>query len=127
MRKLLNVILCFIGSIIIVLGLAFIFIEGRLIFSLDWIIYDNNINGLIRYLFRLILAIIAIVIIIFEFINMKKKKIYIRDYLLFAEGGLVVASVVILNNTTNYVNYICLGLACALFIIKLGLVRGKYE
>jgi hypothetical protein len=123
MRKLLNVILCFIGSIIIVLGLAFIFIEGRLIFSLDWIIYDNKFNGLLRYSLRLILACLAIVICIFEMINIRRSNKDISDYLLFSDGGLVVASIVLLINTTNYINIICIVLSSILFLTKIGLYK----
>ena len=45
--KTLFIITCVIS---LVLSLAFLVIEGRLIFSQDWIIYESPINGLIRYL-----------------------------------------------------------------------------
>ena len=123
MRRLLNILMVFVCSIIIILALAFIFLEGRLIFSLDWIVYDNNVNGLIRYLFRLLLAVIVITVAALEIVNIKKNNRLIGDYLLFAEGGLVVAAIVIMNNTTNYIDYVSIALASVLYIIKLGLVR----
>lgn len=123
MRRLLNILMVFVCSIIIILALAFIFLEGRLIFSLDWIVYDNNVNGLIRYLFRLLLAVIVIIVAALEIVNIKKNNRLIGDYLLFAEGGLVVAAIVIMNNTTNYIDYVSIALASVLYIIKLGLVR----
>jgi hypothetical protein len=123
MRKLLNIILSVICIIIIILSLAFIFIEGRLIFSLDWIIYDNKFNGLLRYSLRLILACLAIVICIFEMINIRRSNKDISDYLLFSDGGLVVASIVLLINTTNYINIICIALSSILFLTKIGLYK----
>ena len=73
MKKILNILLCFICSIIIILSLAFIFIEGRLLISLDWSIYDNPINGFIRYLFRLIIACFSLTVALLEIINIFKK------------------------------------------------------
>ena len=68
-----NILVGFFSIIIFVLSLAFIVIEGRLLFSLDWIIYDNVIFGFLRYFFRFLIAISLCIYSIVEFINMKKK------------------------------------------------------
>ena len=50
MSKLFKVLLVIVSSIVMLLSLAFIVIEGRLLFSGDWLIYDSPFNGFIRYL-----------------------------------------------------------------------------
>ena len=57
MNKLFKVLILVISSIIMIFSLAFIVIEARLIFSLDWLAYDSPFMGCIRYLCRLIIAL----------------------------------------------------------------------
>ena len=59
MNKFLRVLLYIFSSITMVLALAFIVLEGRLVIAGDWVIYDNAADGFIRYFFRLLLAIIV--------------------------------------------------------------------
>ena len=73
MKKLLNLLLILFSSIIIILGLAFIFLEARLLISLDWSIYDFAFNGFIRYLFRFIISLFALSNFIIEIIVVFKK------------------------------------------------------
>ena len=115
MKKVMNILTIFISSIIILLSLVFIFIEGRLLFSLDWIIYDNAFNGFIRYLFRLIISIYAGFVGLMEIINIKKQK----DILLYFNISLVLISIILLFTTTNYVGTICIIVSVLLLIIKL--------
>ena len=110
-----NILTIFISSIIILLSLVFIFIDGRLLFSLDWIIYDNAFNGFIRYLFRLIISIYAGFVGLMEIINIKKQK----DILLYFNISLVLISIILLFTTTNYVGTICIIVSVLLLIIKL--------
>ena len=115
MKKEMNILTFFISSIIILLSLVFIFIEGRLLFSLDWIIYDNAFNGFIRYLFRLIISIYVGFVGLMEIINIKKQK----DILLYFNISLVLISIILLFTTTNYVGTICIIVSVLLLIIKL--------
>ena len=46
MRKLLNIAIGFFTVLILFFSILFIIIEGRLVFSGDWKVYDNVINGL---------------------------------------------------------------------------------
>ena len=115
MKKVMNILTIFISSIIILLSLVFIFIEVRLLFSLDWIIYDNAFNGFIRYLFRLIISIYAGFVGLMEIINIKKQK----DILLYFNISLVLISIILLFTTTNYVGTICIIVSVLLLIIKL--------
>ena len=118
MKKILNILLCFVCVIIIILSLAFTFIEARLLLSLDWSIYDNPANGFIRYLFRLVLALFALAIGLFEIINVFKKE-KIELLLLLSDFSLLIMSIIIAIFSTNYVGLVCLGLSILLLIIKL--------
>lgn len=113
---LLKVLQCLICSIIIILSLAFMFIEARLLISLDWSIYDFAFNGFIRYLFRFLLALFALSVCIFEFINLKKKTL--SKYLFIADLSLVLMSVIALIYTANYVGIICIVLSTLLVLSK---------
>ena len=126
MRKFFNIILVTLLSIILVvtliLGLAFTFIEGRFVISLDWIVYQNPVNILIRHILRLVLAITLIVYVIREFVNMGRKKDKSTFKLLGQNIGLVVLGVIMYVNTANYVDIVGLILPLVILAIKLILV-----
>ena len=117
MNKLFKVLLVIISSIIMILSLAFIVIEGRLLFSGDWLIYDNPFNGFIRYLCRLLIAIFAFTKSLLEVIYINKKH-SIKDYLYYGDISLVLMSLSILVFSTNYVGIICTVLANLLLLVK---------
>lgn len=111
MRVLGKIVLGIINFIVIILSLAFIVIESRLIFSLDFIIYDGIFNGFLRYFLKLLLAIYAFTIAVLLYVNMIIKKEKIK---LLLQGGvlsLVIMSIVLFFTTTNYVGLICLVLS----------------
>ena len=56
MKKIINIIFYLVCVIIAIFSIAMMFIELRLLICGDFIIYDNVFNGLIRYLFRFLLA-----------------------------------------------------------------------
>ena len=118
MNKLFKVLLVIISSIIMILSLAFIVIEGRLLFSGDWLIYDSPLLGCIRYLGRLLLSVFAFTKCLLEIIYINKEH-KLKEYLGYADIGLVVMSVVILIFSTNYVGLVCIVLSFVNFIIKL--------
>lgn len=117
MNKLFKVLLVIISSIIMILSLAFIVIEGRLLFSGDWLIYDSPFFGFIRYLGRLLLSVFAFTKCLLEIIYINKEH-KLKEYLGYADIGLVVMSVVILIFSTNYVGFICIFLATLNQLIK---------
>ena len=117
MSKLFKVLLVIISSIIMILSLAFIVIEGRLLFSGDWLIYDSPFNGFIRYLCRLLIAIFAFTKSLLEVIYINKKH-SIKDYLYYGDISLVLMSLSILVFSTNYVGIICTVLANLLLLVK---------
>ena len=118
MNKLFKVLLVIISSIIMILSLAFIVIEGRLLFSGDWLIYDSPFFGFIRYLGRLLLSVFAFTKCLLEVIYINKEH-KLKEYLGYADIGLLVMSVVILIFSTNYVGLVCIVLSLINFIIKL--------
>ena len=120
---LLKVLQCLICSIIIILSLAFMFIEARLLISLDWSIYDFAFNGFIRYFFRFVLALFALSVCVFEFINLKKKTL--SNYLFITDLSLVLMSIIALIYTANYVGIICIVLSTLLILSKLRITFKK--
>lgn len=119
MKRLVNIIFSVICTIIIIFSAVFAFLQARLIFSLDWIIYDNSFNGLIRYLFRFIISLFALITMILELINIKKNNKDLYIYLCVFDLSLLVASIIISLFATNYVGLVCLLLSTILVIIKL--------
>ena len=117
MNKLFKVLLVIISSIIMILSLAFIVIEGRLLFSGDWLIYDSPFFGFIRYLGKLLLSVFAFTKCLLEIIYINKEH-KLKEYLGYADIGLVIMSVVILIFSTNYVGLVCILLATLNILIK---------
>ena len=117
MNKLFKVLLVIVSSIIMILSLAFIVIEGRLLFSGDWLIYDSPFNGFIRYLCRLLIAIFAFTKSLLEVIYINKEH-SIKEYLYYGDISLVLMSLSILVFSTNYVGIICTVLSNINLLIK---------
>ena len=117
MKTITNIFLCLFVSISLILSLAFIVIEGRLLFSGDWLIYNNPLNGFIRYLFRFLLALFVLIKGIIEFKNLNKYT-NIQEYLFFSDLGLFLAAVVIYITSTNYVGVVILSIATLITVIK---------
>jgi hypothetical protein len=104
--------------ILILISLVFVFIEGRLLVSLDWTIYDNAFNGFIRYFFRLLIAVICIFTAILEFINMKKSSKTIEFYLNNISIGLLCSSIIVLITATNYAGLAVFGVIAFYSLIR---------
>jgi len=119
MKRLVNIIFSVICTIIIIFSTVFAFLQARLIFSLDWIVYDNSFNGLIRYLFRFIISLFALITMILELINIKKNNKDLYIYLCVFDLSLLVASIIISLFATNYVGLVCLLLSIVLVILKI--------
>ena len=117
MKTITNIFLCLFVSISLILSLTFIVIEGRLLFSGDWLIYNNPLNGFIRYLFRFLLALFVLIKGIIEFKNLNEYT-NIQEYLFFSDLGLFLAAVVIYITSTNYVGVVILSIATLITVIK---------
>ena len=116
MKKVLNIFI--ISSIVLLLSLIFIFIEGRLLFSGDWLIYDNVILGMFKYLFRLIIAISAGMYSILTFINIKKKSGILTNFLFMLSICLFIISIFMIIYTANYVDKISIIIASIILLIN---------
>ena len=126
MKALVNILLGIINFIVVILYLAFIIIEARLLISLDFIIYDNAINGFIRYFLRLVISLYVFVTAILVYINMIIKKEKISKVLLINILSILIVSIILLFTTTNYVGPICLALSLIyliLYLIKLKILH----
>lgn len=126
MKILVNILLGIINFIVVILSLAFIIIEARLLISLDFIIYDNAINGFIRYFLRLVISLYVFVTAILVYINMIIKKEKISKVLLINILSILIVSIILLFTTTNYVGPICLALSLIyliLYLIKLKILH----
>ena len=118
--KTLFIITCVIS---LVLSLAFLVIDGRLIFSQDWIIYDSPLNGLIRYLLRFIFALGGLLMSIFELVNLKKKNPFIGLCLITANYSFLVMSIVLMILGSNGVGTILLFVSLMIISTKIFIVR----
>ena len=96
----------FLSGIIVILALAFCVIEGRLLFAGDWMLYEFALGGAVRYLCRLLMAVIALGIGILPFINIKKKCEKIRNIQKLGAPLLLVMAIVTLIFATNYVGIV---------------------
>ena len=60
MRRICEFILSLVSAIIVLLGVAFAFIELRLILSGDWLLYNTALAGFLQYFLRFIMSLIAV-------------------------------------------------------------------
>lgn len=73
MKKLIQYSYCSVCVIIMIIASLFVIIEGRLLFSGDWLIYEFAMMGALRYLCRLLIALGVLLFCISILWNMKNK------------------------------------------------------
>ena len=73
MKKLIQYGGCSICVIIMIVALLFVIIEGRLLFSGDWLIYEFAMMGALRYFCRLLIALSVLLFTVSVLWNMKQK------------------------------------------------------
>ena len=117
MKTVLRTLLYIFCVLTALIALAFVFLEGRLLFSGDWLVYDNPASGFTRYLLRLTIALVALAASILQFVCGKKQG-KLADVLFFTHIALLVAAVVVCFFATNYVGLVCLGLSAPVALIK---------
>lgn len=109
MKKVASLISYISAGLLIFLSLIFIVIEGRTLFSLDWSVFENSVNGFFRYLFRLLIALFAFVMGIFTYFAISKKaNKAIHIYFYIGSITIFVVSIVIAIEMVNYIGYIFL-------------------
>ena len=60
MKKASNVLFILMSAILALVSLAFVIIEGRLLISFDWSLYEHEFIGFIQYLARVGLALLCL-------------------------------------------------------------------
>ncbi len=122
MKKIGLIILKVLLSLIAVIGLVYSLVitvlELRLVFSFEWVIYDNYLNGLFRYIFRALIGVLGIVVCFFEIKNINNKKEKITSLLFVGEVSLFIIAIILLFQTTNYVGLASFALVTILLILK---------
>lgn len=109
MKKVASLISYISAGLLIFLSLIFIVIEGRTLFSLDWSVFENSVNGFFRYLFRLLIALFTFVMGIFTYFAISKKASnVIHIYFYIGSITIFVVSLVIAIEMVNYIGYIFL-------------------
>ncbi len=106
MKKAGQIIAYISGALIIVLALTFIFIEGRNLFSLDWQLYENPFDGFLRYFFRLLDALFALLMGVATYFILRKKNRSetLSFYFYFGVIALLVSSIIVACFSTNYID-----------------------
>ena len=125
MKIVLQVLVCLFSVLLLILSLAFIVIEGRLLFSGDWLVYDSPFNGFLRYFLRLLFALAGVATGIVEFVNLGKKSKALSEILFFTSLSLTVGAIVICFFATNYAGLACLGLTAPILLFKIPLLLIK--
>ena len=113
--KILFYIVC---SLVLVLSLAMIFIEGRILFSGEWQIYDSFYNGMFRYLMRFLLAVIFAFVSISELFKLFSKNLTFNMFLISIEIALVIISILMNIHFTNFFDYLSFRLMICFFTFK---------
>ena len=90
MRKLLHIVYYIFSGILTLLAAAFCIIEGRLLLSGDWGIYEYAFQGGIQYFCRLLLAVFALSMGFLPFVNCIKPTKKISDFLRTGTVALVI-------------------------------------
>ena len=127
MKKVGKILSYIFAAFIILFSLVFIIIEGYNLFSFDWIIYENVINGFVRYLCRFIIALFGITMGIFTYFALSKKENKILQmYYFFGTIILLISSIIISQFATNYINILFSTLPLLYFLSSLLYFIGVY-
>lgn len=127
MKKVGKILSYIFAAFVILFSLVFIVIEGYNLFSFDWIVYENTMNGFVRYLCRFIIAIFGITIGIFTYfaLNKKENKL-LQMYYFFGTFALLISSIIISRFSTNYLNILFSTIPLLYFLSSLLYFIGVY-
>ena len=106
MRKTSSVLVKICSFLILILSLVMLFIEGRIIVSLEWIVYDSFFNGLFRYILRFLLAAMFLFISLCELFYLYKNNNQFKLYVMITELILVITTILMNIYCTNYIDII---------------------
>lgn len=103
MKKASQIITYISAALLAIFSLVFIVVESRNLFSGDWLLFENQVNGFFRYFLRFILSLVCMAIAVFPFILFRKPSVPKRIYFYASAIALFVVSLIINEFTTNYV------------------------
>lgn len=112
MKKVGKIISYISAALIIVFSIIFIVIEGRILLSGDWKLYENTFDGFIRCFFRLLISIYALFISVSTYFVLRKKQKNEILFLYFSFGvlALLVSSIIISMFSSNYIDKLLIAL-----------------
>ena len=119
MKTVLRIVYYIFSAILLLLAAAFCIIEGRLLFSGDWTIYESALQGCVQYLCRFLMSLFVLSIGLFPFVNKIKPSQKISDFLQTGSLALVMMSVIVCLFATNYVGISILGISLIYFFLNL--------
>ncbi len=128
MKKTSKILILTFNSLIILFSIIFLVIEERTLLSLDWIIYENQLNAGIRYLFRVIISLFGLVLGIFTYIVLLKKyNQTLHIYLYVGSITFLISSIIISIFASNYIDilFIVLPLLYSLSVLLYYLENNK--
>ena len=73
MKMALRILTTFLMIVLLLVAAAFVFIEGRLVFSGDWLLHEKSLIGFLQYFCRMLLAITAGVLAVLTIKKVIKK------------------------------------------------------
>ena len=110
MKKTGKIIAYISAAFIILFSVVFIVIEGRSLFSGDWLLFENATDGFFRYFFRLLIALYALFVSISTYIVLGRKsdKTVPVFYFTFGVLALLVSSIIMSIFASNYIDIVLL-------------------
>lgn len=126
MKKTGKIIAYISAAFIILFSAVFIVIEGRTLFSGDWLLFENATVGFFRYFFRLLIAFYALFVSISTYIVLGRKSdnTVLVFYFTFGVLALLVSSIIMSIFASNYIDILLLVLP---LIYSLGVMLFFYS
>ncbi len=100
-------IISYLSALVIFLfSLFFLVIEARNLMSGDWLLYENQMNGFIRYFFRFLLSLFSLSISFSTFFILRKKNgnPLLLLYFRFGVFSLFISCIILAIFSSNYID-----------------------
>ena len=78
MKKLSTILYLFFSCLVGLFAFLFVFIEGRMLFAGDWLLYDSVLVGYLQVFSKFLLALFSLSVVVCSFIFKKKCSLYIE-------------------------------------------------
>ena len=128
MKRIGKIISYVFAGILLVLSLAFIVIEGRTLFSGDWMLFENQANGFFRYFFRLLVALFVFSSAFLSYFALRSKASFaLRIYFYFGAVGIFVSSLVISYFASNSLDILFRLISACYFLGATLVFAGAYK